>query len=399
MIGANWLCQSLDGDRPRLFEKDDFVRRELEWSHERAIDVLPVLIDGARMPKSKDLPESIRFISGVNAISIRSGQDFEYTVYRLISHLQKRYGFPETKEESLNVQFLCWIGVAAIVVGSFCSLGLIGIAMGEMLDPVGNQEEVLWMLIAGELMGPVALGSGVVAVGFARRRSCVLSSRQRTPAFLNFDVPEKEKHPDTYRGLVLAIATLGWGLVSFVPALFFCVRAYVKTKDNPSRFYGLRCVFAGIAFALMGVAISVVVQWQVASTYSIVRKTNAAQLSLNQGDYQAAERIASTVVKTKPRATHCWVVIGKSKVLQNQYADAIDPLSRAIEGLSVFHQRERTYLVPSVGLRSCMKVLVDCYELRIECYLATDQDELVQSDEEKIRVLQDDFQKLFPFDP
>jgi hypothetical protein len=53
VIGRRWVS-------PRLQDPDDFVRRELAVALARpGARVLPVLVDGARMPRSAELPEDI----------------------------------------------------------------------------------------------------------------------------------------------------------------------------------------------------------------------------------------------------------------------------------------------------------------------------------------------------
>ena len=56
VIGGNWLGKSADG-AARMHEKTDPVRVEIETALERKTPIIPVLVDGARMPQSADLPE------------------------------------------------------------------------------------------------------------------------------------------------------------------------------------------------------------------------------------------------------------------------------------------------------------------------------------------------------
>jgi hypothetical protein len=61
VIGKHWLeLKNPDGQR-RLDDPRDFVRIEIEEALKRNdMRVIPVLVDGARMPKPEDLPESLR---------------------------------------------------------------------------------------------------------------------------------------------------------------------------------------------------------------------------------------------------------------------------------------------------------------------------------------------------
>lgn len=68
-IGKTWLAS--DHGRARLLDADDYVRAELRAALERPILVLPVLVDGAAMPRPDQLPEDIRAISARNALPLR----------------------------------------------------------------------------------------------------------------------------------------------------------------------------------------------------------------------------------------------------------------------------------------------------------------------------------------
>jgi hypothetical protein len=71
VIGPDWLdVRDEKGDR-RLHAVDDFVAIEISAALARDIPVIPILVDGARMPKDSDLPESLRPLVRRNAISLR----------------------------------------------------------------------------------------------------------------------------------------------------------------------------------------------------------------------------------------------------------------------------------------------------------------------------------------
>ena len=60
IIGPQWLQAKRDDGQPRLLDPTDVHRWEIEaaLASER-VTVIPVLVDGARMPAQRDLPESI----------------------------------------------------------------------------------------------------------------------------------------------------------------------------------------------------------------------------------------------------------------------------------------------------------------------------------------------------
>jgi hypothetical protein len=70
VIGSNWLTTKDDhGDR-RLDNPEDFVRMEIGAALKREITVIPVLVDGALMPRSTDLPEDLKPLVRRNGLRI-----------------------------------------------------------------------------------------------------------------------------------------------------------------------------------------------------------------------------------------------------------------------------------------------------------------------------------------
>jgi len=70
-IGRKWLEPASDGGAPRLFAAEDYVRAELRAALGRSVLVLPVLVDGARMPSPDQLPDDVKGIATRNALPIR----------------------------------------------------------------------------------------------------------------------------------------------------------------------------------------------------------------------------------------------------------------------------------------------------------------------------------------
>ena len=59
VIGTRWLTVA-DEEGRRLNDPADFVRLEIETALTRGVRVIPVLVDGARMPRTAELPASLR---------------------------------------------------------------------------------------------------------------------------------------------------------------------------------------------------------------------------------------------------------------------------------------------------------------------------------------------------
>jgi hypothetical protein len=86
VIGKHWLSASSKGERNRLFEEEDFVRREIALGLQSTCLVVPVLVGGAEMPGEADLPEEIQALWRRNARKL-SDDHWEYDVESLIKSL------------------------------------------------------------------------------------------------------------------------------------------------------------------------------------------------------------------------------------------------------------------------------------------------------------------------
>ena len=57
LIGPGWLEARDNAGNRRLDDPEDFVRIEIASALKRGIPVVPVLLDGAPVPRAQDLPE------------------------------------------------------------------------------------------------------------------------------------------------------------------------------------------------------------------------------------------------------------------------------------------------------------------------------------------------------
>jgi hypothetical protein len=76
IIGDDWLG-------PRLADPNDYVAVEIGTALERGVTVVPVLVEGAQMPREADLPPALAELAYRNAAEVRSGRDFPFHVSRL----------------------------------------------------------------------------------------------------------------------------------------------------------------------------------------------------------------------------------------------------------------------------------------------------------------------------
>jgi hypothetical protein len=100
MIGPGWVTAAEPDGSRRLMNPADFVRLELEATLARNIPVVPVLLDGASMPRPADLPDSLQPICYRHAVTIGDDPHFDDDVARLIRGLKKLLEAPPPPKPS-----------------------------------------------------------------------------------------------------------------------------------------------------------------------------------------------------------------------------------------------------------------------------------------------------------
>jgi hypothetical protein len=91
VIGTHWLNSTDQQDGRRLDNPEDFVRMEIATALQRDIRVIPVLVDGAMMPRSTDLPDDLKTLVRRNALRV-SDTGFNDDCRRLISAIEQVLG-------------------------------------------------------------------------------------------------------------------------------------------------------------------------------------------------------------------------------------------------------------------------------------------------------------------
>jgi formylglycine-generating enzyme required for sulfatase activity len=88
VIGANWLTSKDDQGVRRLDNPEDFVRMEIATALKREIRVIPVLVDGALVPRSTELPDDIKPLVRRNALRI-TDTSFDGDCQRLVAAIEQ----------------------------------------------------------------------------------------------------------------------------------------------------------------------------------------------------------------------------------------------------------------------------------------------------------------------
>ena len=169
LMGPQWHGPAAPGGTARIWDERDFVRQEAVAALKSAQRVLPVLANGAPMPQSDDLPEDLRRLPTINALSVRH-MYFDHDVDYLIDAVLQRKK-PGTISTYFRQHPFQRVAVRALIGAGVALAALIAIAVVHVSMTARPLEESLggpglvWLLIIG------ALATGViVAVRGGTRR-------------------------------------------------------------------------------------------------------------------------------------------------------------------------------------------------------------------------------------
>lgn len=89
VIGPRWMLVTDAAGRRRLDDPHDYNRLEVSAALKRSdVRVIPVLVEGAQMPATEDLPEDLKALSRRNAIEL-TDKRWDYDVGKLVETLDK----------------------------------------------------------------------------------------------------------------------------------------------------------------------------------------------------------------------------------------------------------------------------------------------------------------------
>ena len=100
VVGPGWLIASEDGRR-RLDNPRDMVRREIEAAFAAGVTVVPVLVEGARMPTAPELPSELADFARCQAVELSDAR-WDDDCMRLFRLLHRQGLGPEPGAPSLR---------------------------------------------------------------------------------------------------------------------------------------------------------------------------------------------------------------------------------------------------------------------------------------------------------
>jgi hypothetical protein len=88
LIGEKWLNITDANGHRRIDDPNDFVRLEIEAALARNVRVIPILVDGARMPTAEGLPDSLNRLARRQALELSPAR-FDFDTGRLLKKLDR----------------------------------------------------------------------------------------------------------------------------------------------------------------------------------------------------------------------------------------------------------------------------------------------------------------------
>jgi invasion protein IalB len=146
IIGPNWLHAKDESGGRRIDNPDDFVAIEIAAALARNIPVIPVLIDGARMPKATELPEALRPFVRRHALEVRHSQ-FGRDAEALVAKVRAALG---DKGAGLSRSRL-WMVTSVATLAMLLLIGWSGYAFVQhIFTQIERQAELRWEALKAE---------------------------------------------------------------------------------------------------------------------------------------------------------------------------------------------------------------------------------------------------------
>jgi tetratricopeptide (TPR) repeat protein len=98
-IDDEWLVEK-DGER-RLNTPQDWVRQEIELALELKIPIIPLLVEGATMPRQEDLPDSLRDLAQFQGARLRN-ENFETDLDKIVLDVERLANLQLRAQEILD---------------------------------------------------------------------------------------------------------------------------------------------------------------------------------------------------------------------------------------------------------------------------------------------------------
>jgi hypothetical protein len=148
VIGKNWLTATDAAGQRRLENPDDFVRVEIATALKRNMRVIPVLVQGASMPGTDELPEDLAPLTRRNAFELHD-TSWRDDIRRLITVIERAITGPsvatpdEPEVKRPSKILLWWAAGGILMLAAIASLyGLYQITQITNSPPDGTLSDI-----------------------------------------------------------------------------------------------------------------------------------------------------------------------------------------------------------------------------------------------------------------
>ncbi|UVT16520.1 MAG: TIR domain-containing protein [Nitrospira sp.] len=139
VIGPRWLTATDARGQRRLQDTNDYIRMEITTAISRNLKVIPVLVGGATMPRSEDLPDDLKTLAGRNALEI-TDRRWDYDAKVLVSAIPKTRLQEKTLARQSSVLML--LAAVLILISGIC-YWLLGETITTMFQALQQNEQKL----------------------------------------------------------------------------------------------------------------------------------------------------------------------------------------------------------------------------------------------------------------
>lgn len=141
LIGKTWLDQRDTAGNRRIDNPTDIVRKEITLGLEKGANVIPVLLEDARMPQWEELPEPLKPLADYNAVQLRDG-DWEHDLQRMTRAIEQK-GFKRKSSDTLasgkrKLLVAAFVASTIAILAIGASVGLISFASEQCQDDKDN---------------------------------------------------------------------------------------------------------------------------------------------------------------------------------------------------------------------------------------------------------------------
>ena len=112
VISPNWLGAKDEAGQRLLHNPDDFIAVEIAAALARKIHVVPVLVDGAHMPRASELPESLKPLARRQAVEVDQNY-FDEDVETLVETVREALNGGSVGQRSRRRAAMAWVAAAA----------------------------------------------------------------------------------------------------------------------------------------------------------------------------------------------------------------------------------------------------------------------------------------------